>query len=215
MTNKEILTFFKNLVPFLAVTCGEACEVVLHDVDNPKNSIIAIENGFHSGRKVGDPLTDLSYRIVKNGEYKHKEFLSNYSGTGKGKDFISSTFFIKNKGKLIGLLCLNRDISSVNRYDAAMELLKSQFNLSPVNVENIQENLDPSVSMMLHSLVSNAIKDTGIRPDRMNKVDKIDIIGKLTHQGILSMKGSVPEIASQLNISEPTVYRYIKLSKKE
>lgn len=214
MTDQEMLGLYKNLVPFLATICGEACEIVLHNVKNPKNSIIAISNGFHSGRKTGDPLTDLSYRIVKNGEYKDKEFLSNYSGMGKGKDFISSTYFIKNNGKLIGLLCLNRDVSSLAKCEMAFKYLKEQFNLSTENVENIKENLDPSVPMMLHTIVSNAINDTGIRPDRMNKNDKIAIVGKLAQQGVLGMKGSVPEIAKQLGISEPTVYRYIKLYQK-
>ncbi|GEB80630.1 hypothetical protein DDE01_20450 [Desulfovibrio desulfuricans] len=47
------------LVDFLGAFLGEDCEVVLHDVRNPDNSVLAIANNHISGRRKGAPLTDL------------------------------------------------------------------------------------------------------------------------------------------------------------
>ena len=47
---------WKRLVKALAMQYGSMCEVVLHDLTggDPSHTIIAIENGQISGRKVGD-----------------------------------------------------------------------------------------------------------------------------------------------------------------
>jgi predicted transcriptional regulator YheO len=43
----------------------------------------------------------------------------------------------------------------------------------------------------------------------MSRQEKINIVKQLNEQGILTMKGAVSEIARQLFVSEPTVYRYL------
>jgi len=208
MTDREVLALYRPLLPFLAQLCGPACEVLLHDVSRPEESVIAIENGYHSGRELGSPLTDLAYRIIDSGEYKTKDFLSNYAGAGKGKNFVSSTYFIKNEGKLIGLLCINRDMSAMAELENALQRLQRQCNLM-TQLPEIQETLDVPLPKILENMVSAAIAESGLLPDRMNRNEKVAVVHKLADQGVLGMKGSVPEIARQLNISEPTVYRYI------
>ena len=209
MTDHEVLEVYRNLVPFLAQLCGPCCEVVLHDVSNPSCSVIAIENGFNSGRQIGSPLTDLAHAIIESGEYKDKDYLANYSGVSKKKNFVSSTYFIKNGGRLIGLLCINRDMSPMVELENTLNFLKSQYNLTLPDTE-IQENFDTPVTTMLHNLVEKVIHDSGMTPKYMQMNDKIRIVQKLQEQGVLNMKGAVSEIASQLLISEPTVYRYLK-----
>ena len=208
MSDQEILMLYKPLVPFLAQLCGPGCEVLLHDVSRPEGSVIAIENGSHSGRFIGSPMTDLARRVLESGEYEEKDFLSNYSGEGKGKNFISSTYFIKNGKKLIGLLCVNRDMGAVNELGLALDRLKKQYNLEVIS-SDITENLDVPVSQMLKNMVTAAIQETGLQPERMSIREKVGVVHKLMEQGVLGLKGSVAEIARQLQISEPTVYRYI------
>ena len=110
MTDHEVLEVYRSLVPFLAQLCGPCCEVVLHDVSNPSCSVIAIENGFNSGRQIGSPLTDLAHAIIESGEYKDKDYLANYSGVSKKKNFVSSTYFIKNEGRLIAVSYTHLDV---------------------------------------------------------------------------------------------------------
>jgi len=49
-----------SLAKTIAEMFGKKCEVLIHDFSNPQHSIIAIENGPVTGRKIGDPITDLA-----------------------------------------------------------------------------------------------------------------------------------------------------------
>lgn len=209
MPNNPLLDPYKPLVPFLAALCGDSCEVLLHDISQPKHSVIAIANGFHTGRVVGSPFTDLAVKILNEKQFKDADYLSNYSGKSKGKNFVSSSFFIKHKGKLIGLLCINREMDTINALDNALALLKKNYNLTEAHNE-MQEVLDVPIASLLNKMVGDEIKATGIAPQRMTSEERAKVIQNLMKAGVHNMKGSVIEIAKQLNISEPTVYRYIK-----
>ena len=52
----SVLQFMLQLAKGLARQFGPNCEVVVHDLDSndPNSSIVAIENGHVTGRKVGD-----------------------------------------------------------------------------------------------------------------------------------------------------------------
>ena len=53
---ENMLTFLKQLARGIAQQFGPSCEVVVHDLsgDNAEHSIVAIENGHVTHRKVGD-----------------------------------------------------------------------------------------------------------------------------------------------------------------
>ena len=102
------------LVNFISTACGRDYEVILHNTTNPASSVIAIENGHLSGRKIGDPMTDFALSIMNDKVHEDKNFITNYEGRLKnGKTFVSSTYFIKEGGKLIGMLCINYDVSQM------------------------------------------------------------------------------------------------------
>lgn len=215
MTDDEILGMYKPLVPFLASLCGPACEILLHDVSkSEEGTVVAIANGHHSGRKIGSPMTDLATQITRDGLYERQDFLSNYRGVSKNKDFISNTYFIKNGNRLIGLLCVNRSTAAVHELDLTLRRLKQQFNLSDVRTD-IRENLDTPVEEMLSTLVGQAIESTGVSPQRMSRQEKVAVVHHLNERGVLTMKGAISEIARQLFISEPTVYRYLSRTEPE
>ena len=62
---------------------------------------------FHSGRSIGSSLTDFALQVKSNKEYETQDYLVNYRAKAQGKEFVASTYYIKNKGRLIGMLCLN------------------------------------------------------------------------------------------------------------
>lgn len=204
-----MLEIYKSMVPFFASVCGPACEILLHDVSKSKDgTVVAIANGYNSGRKIGSPMTDLASQILESKLYEKQDFISNYHGVSKDADFISNTYFIKNNGRLIGLLCVNRSTAAIHELELALNRMKRQFNLADVRTD-IHENLSNQVEEMLSSLVRQAIEKTDVLPQRMSRQEKIDIVHELNEQGVLTMKGAVSEIARQLCISEPTVYRYL------
>lgn len=208
MNDKKCLDMYVGMAHFWAAVCGPGCEIVVHDITHPKHSIVAIHN-CSTGRQLGDPLTDLFRDIIEDELYNDKDYMVGYLGRTKDKEFLSFTYFIKNEGRLIGLLCVNKDISFVNDFMQKLQLMMDKFNLGLPQTQDAQENLNTSVADMLRNLVSNAILQTGINPRRMSMEEKVTLVHRLNEQGVLSMKGSVAEIAGQLNISEPTVYRYL------
>ncbi|GLB32861.1 hypothetical protein LAD12857_47840 [Lacrimispora amygdalina] len=209
MTDKELLEMYKPMVSFLSSLCGPGCEVLLHDVSkSDSGTVIAVANGHHSGRGIGSPMTDLANQITKDKIYKTQDYLTNYHGVSKSKNFISNTYFIKNEDRLIGLLCVNRNTTAIHELDLALANLKKHYNLSEGRTD-IQEDLSTPVEEMLSTLVNQAVKEAGVSPQRMSRQEKINIVHQLNEQGVLTMKGAVSEIARQLFVSEPTVYRYL------
>jgi len=209
MNNKDILKQYKEMLPFLSELLGPSCEIVLHDVTNKKNSIIAINNPL-SGRKVGDPLTDLAEKILRQGLLSDSDYIANYSGKSKGINFLSSTYLIKNGGIPIGMLCVNKDVGYVHDMYASFEQFLKRYNITaPENIA-YTENLDNTTESYVRKSVSQAIRLSGIAPERMTVAEKKELLASLKANGVLGLRGAVKEAASALNVSVPTIYRYMK-----
>jgi predicted transcriptional regulator YheO len=86
--------------------------------------------------------------------------------------------------------------------------MQEQFNEQNASVE---ENLDVPIVSFAESIISKTIEESNVQPERMTRNEKMEIIWKLSDQGIPRMKGAISEIARQLKISESTVYRYISM----
>ena len=209
MDDRKLLEMYIPLVNFLSDVLGSGCEVILHDVSNPTHSVIAI-SGTVTERAVGDPMTDLACEIMEREVGSDEHYLSNYQGQFKSKQLLSSTYYIKNCEKLIGMLCINRDISAAKNLEASIQSFMEQYNFLSEPNETITEHFDRPVSDMMNDLIEKVISEIGASPERMTIDEKIEVVRKLNEQGVLTMKGSVGEIAKQLMISEPTVYRYLR-----
>lgn len=214
MSDHEVLEIYTSLLPFLGKVLGPGCELCVHDISSPDKSIIAIENSA-TGRQIGHPMTDLANEMMEKGLYADTDSVLNYEGSSKGRPFLSSTYFIKNENRLIGLLCINKDMSAVNTAFSSFQNMLSSFNLTAPENSEYTETLDGPVSDLLPNLVADAIAQTNILPERMTLKERVALVQKLNDQSILSMKGAVKEIASQLGISEPTVYRYLNRKNEE
>lgn len=72
-------------------------------------------NGHVSERKINSPITDLALKILKDESYKDRDYICNYkSRSKKNKTLRSSSYFIKDEmNKIIGMICVNMDISDV------------------------------------------------------------------------------------------------------
>lgn len=212
MSNKKLLDKYVPMIGFLGIVCGPNFEIVLHDISTPKHSVIAVANNHISERTVGAPLTDLAISLIEKKEYEHKDFVCNYAGkTHNGKQLVSSTFFIKENGKLIGLLCINNDTSMFQEMHHKLETFLSNFAL-PSSSDNggYQEALDGSIKDISKEIILKAVGNSAVAPERMTAGEKKSLIKSLYDSGVFSMRGTVPFVAKELFISEPTVYRYLK-----
>ncbi|AEE90369.1 YheO-like domain-containing protein [Tepidanaerobacter acetatoxydans Re1] len=207
------------LVDFIAGIVGPNCEVVLHDCSNVDESIIAIKNNHISGRKVGGPLTDLGLKLLKEGSYKKKNFLLNYPGkSSDGRKLRSSTYFIKDeKNELIGMLCINIDLTDalaaqkfINVFiktDGDNNNFRESAGTEPFL--GIPENLSCSIDEIVYATIDNTISGLAIPPERLSPDEKTAVVQQLNEKGVFLLKGAVASVAKILKVSENTVYRYL------
>nr|WP_317325300.1 PAS domain-containing protein [uncultured Flavonifractor sp.] len=213
MSNYAYLERYIPVVQFMGEICGKNYEIILHDVSTPERSVIAACNGHLSGRRVGDPMTELAKELIQTGAYHEHNYVANYEGrTRGGKRFVSSTFFIKEAGELRGLICVNHDVED---FFLLSEHLDKLMHAYPLLLEGERrtpytENLDDSISELSSNIIHTTVRKYDLSPADMTSADKLEIIRTLESQGVFSTKGSVGLAAKELHISEPTVYRYLQ-----
>lgn len=63
--DKKEYQFLFPLIKGIAKALGPNCEVVLHDLYDVEHSLVAIENNHITGRKIGDPSTNLGLEVLR------------------------------------------------------------------------------------------------------------------------------------------------------
>ena len=64
MSNYACLERYIPLVEFMGKICGKNYEIILHDVSTPERSVIAACNEHLSGRRIGDPMTEMAKELL-------------------------------------------------------------------------------------------------------------------------------------------------------
>lgn len=218
MTADELIDSYKPLVDFVADIYGKNCEVILHDLRNLESSIVAIRNNHITGRKIHDTVTDFALKIVHNKDkYKDKNFITNYMGKTKDDKKIirASTYFIKDKkNDIIGMFCVNVDVTALNGAKAFIEeLLMENPNEAEINnnkIEHGNEKFGFSIDELVNSIIDDTLHNNPIQPSRMLIEEKKEIVKNLHGKGVFLLKGSINQVASKLEVSEQTIYRYLK-----
>ena len=100
------LEFCLQLAKGIARQFGPNCEVVVHDLasNDPETSIVAIENGHVSGRRVGDGPSHVVLEALRDGGAVPEDRLSYLTKSEDGKILKSSTIYLRDDdGKAICL----------------------------------------------------------------------------------------------------------------
>ncbi|WP_215817388.1 transcriptional regulator [Pimelobacter sp. 30-1] len=98
-----------SLVERLGAALPPTTEIILHDFSNMSATVVAV-SGSVTGRRVGDPPTDLLLSHVANGAerdlYYYRTVLPD------GRELSSSTIVVRSvDGEPIGAICVNNDLS--------------------------------------------------------------------------------------------------------
>ncbi len=218
------MEYARKMVRFLGETLGENYEIVLQDV--PEQKIVAIANGGVSGRSEGAPLTDLAIKMIASREWEMKDCKLNYRGKTKdGRVLRSSTYFIKEGGQLLGMLCINIDASKFKEAGDVLYSLAGLLGSQELEEEEVQqdredediggrdmaiENFSVSLADMVSSTVEKELESYGNIPaSRLSRSEKLKIIERLNREGVFLMKGAVCLVAQELDCAESTLYRYL------
>lgn len=215
-----MLKSYASLVPFLGLALGEHTEIVLHDLKDLNSSVIAIANEHISGRKIGSPTTDLVLKVLKEGLAENTNFITNYTAQVKGNRICrSSSFFIKDEqGEIIGVLCINVDVSHLIEVKNMLDKLincATEKKISPaekvpaLDFAEVFENLHDSIDDALTAIIDSILGRYDAEPSRLSLDERMEIVRKLNENGLFLLKGGLSELAKRLEVSEPTVYRYL------
>jgi len=220
-SNSEIKRYIP-LVKMISKMFGEKCEVVLHDFSNPQHSIIEIENGNVTGRKIGDSITDFALSVLRKDGYgkKKEDTIVNYrTKTRDGKILKSSTFFIRdNKKEIVGCMCINFDLTEFLMLKKFIEEFCINIDLGKEKIEEGVEVFTSDVNEILNDIIKKAIYKIGKPISLMKKSDKLRVVKTVDEKGGFLIKGAIDELASEICVSRYTIYNYLdelKINKKK
>lgn len=196
----------------IAAQFGSSCEVVVHDLSrHPDHSIVAIENGHVSGRKVGDGASHVVIEQLQSNDPEPKDHLCYLTKTPDGKILKSSTVYIRNsKGKVSGIFSINYDISRLMMVEGALRELISTGEEAPSEPEKII-----NINDMLDDLIEQSVTLVGKPVALMNKDDKVKAIQFLNQNGAFLVTKSGDKVAKYFGISKYTLYSYIDSKQQE
>jgi len=207
-----MIQFLFQLAKALAAQFGPNCEVVIHDLqsNDPDSSIVAIENGHVSGRKVGDgPSHVVLEALHSDGNVEDR--LSYLTKTADGKTLKSTTVYIRNDQQVpIGIFSINYDITLM----LAMEENIRQFTATADMVQDDSpEPITQNVSDLLDELIEQSVKRVGKPAALMTKEEKVKAIGFLNDTGAFLITKSGGKVCKYFGISKYTLYSYIEEAK--
>ena len=211
MPEASTLQFLFQLAKGIASQFGPNCEVVVHDLatNDPERSIVAIENGHVTGRKVGDGPSHVVLEALRGNPEQLQDHLCYLTKTKDGKILKSTTIYIRNDdGTPIGIFGINYDITLM----LAMENAIKQFTATERD-EKEPEPIARNVSDLLDELIEQSVKVVGKPVALMNKEDKVRAIRFLNQNGAFLVTKSGDKIAKYFGISKYTLYSYIDESK--
>lgn len=194
----ETVRRFLPMVDFLEQILGKNSEIVLHDFSDPDHAIVDIRNGIVSGRKIGGPATDLALKIMHDPKYRDLPFITGYEGRGAGgKTLESATFFIREDDEIVGMLCVNTDLSTVRSINAMAQQLMACFDAAPTRTEPAPievESLSESTQELIDRSIAELLSARGLDVASLGQNDRVDVIRHLNGNGCSCSRAPWPAL---------------------
>lgn len=201
-----------RLAKGIAEQFGSSCEVVVHDLQSadPDSTIIAIENGHVSGRKVGDGPSHVVLEALRSNSKDLKDRLAYLTRTEDGKILKSSTIFLRDEsGALEGIFAINYDITLM----LAMGNALHEITATDVDAPKEPESISRNVTDLLDELIEQSVRLVGKPVALMTKEDKVKAIGFLNDSGAFLVTKAGQKVCTFFGISKYTLYSYIDEAK--
>lgn len=202
---QEEFAFFESLMKGLTAIFGTNCEVVLHDLtDSYESTVVMIENGHVTDRRVGDCGSNLGLEVLR-GTVRNGDKYGYFTNTRDGRVLRSSSVYIRDgEGKVIGCLCINFDISNLMVADKTIRSL-----ISNGEGEKEEEFFVNDVNQLLDALLQKAMEEVGKPVSYMTRDDRIRVVKYLDQKGAFLITKSGNRICQFLDISKFTLYSYL------
>ena len=207
----EIMDSYARTVADLGKYLGTGYELILHSLENCQKSAVVVINGFHTGRKVGAPITDLAINMLQ-------QFLDSGTAEGivyftknqKGDPLKSTTIPIQGEnGNIIGMLCINFYLNSpfsvlIDELTPKIDEHKDEAFFAG------SENSKDLLYDLLTQTRNEVYGDADIPYNCKNK----EIVQRLYAQGAFTLKNAVKIVSDYLGVSRNTIYLHIRNADK-
>lgn len=203
----------KRYVPIaqlIAQTFGKNCEVVLHDLTKPHNSVVYTVNAHVTGKEVGETFNILISKVLLSASFKEDVTANYLTITSDGREIKSSTAFIRNgKNDVVGAICINYDLDKMKD----MKVFLDEF--MHINDDNTIQASDQIENVL--DIADSIIEKTllGVNFDLLNRAERLNLIAFMDQKGLFLIKGSIDKVADKLGVSKVTIYSYLDDIKKE
>lgn len=212
MTPAQI-EFYKRLAHGLALQFGPNCEIVVHDLeaDDLDHSIVAIENGHISGRRLGDGPSHVVLEALNDDADKLHDRPPYLTKTEDGKLLKSSTIFIRDDaGWPCGILAINFDITLMTAFAGTLGSLIGTDG-SVAEPEPITKNIGD----LLDDLFRECEQVVGKPAALMTKEERVRAIGYLDRRGAFLIRESSQKACEFFGISKYSFYSYLDEAKAD
>ena len=205
--DREILEHYVKAGEIIAEMFAPYMEVIIHDLQDPVHSIIAIFNNHVTGRKIGDGTSDLGYKKLAD-ELPDK--IVNYNNQSpSGADLKSSSLTIRNRNdEIIGSMGFNFDLSSFSNIKEFFEIFTKTVVLE--NLPNREQFFMWSVRDEIQQALNKYITSYDLQGKALTRKDKLNVVAFMKKEGHINKKGAITILSELLAITRPTLYKYIK-----
>lgn len=201
--NNELVKYI-SIANVIAQTFGKHCEVVIHDLSIPQNSVVYTVNNHVTGRKVGQSFEHLIKDVLLSKKFEHDCTANYVTITEDGRKIKSSTALIRNsENKVIGALCINYDLEHLQNMKNFLDEFMAAEQEEPKTIVEPFENIMEIVDDLIDKIIGNTQIET------LKRKDKIELISFMDKKGLFLIKGAVEKTAEKLQISKVTVYSYL------
>ena len=205
---KEELDFCRRLARSIAGQFGKSCEVAVYDLEtgDPEHSIVAIENGVVSGRKIGSGLSGMLLEAVRENPDLPNDPAAFLTRTKDGRVIRSSAVCIRNpQGQATGILSISFDVTLL------LALRENLRTVTETDADSSERSRNPdTVSHLFEDLIRRSIELVGKPVSLMTKEDKVKAVRYLYDSGALLVSKSGPRICEVFGFSKYTLYNYLE-----
>lgn len=211
MIPKQTLQLLSQMAKGIARQFGENCEVLVHDLDTMdyESTIVLIENGLVTGRKLGDGPSQVVLEALQNDHSDIADHLAYLTRTKDGKILKSSTMYIRNDQKeIIGVFAINYDITLLLSMEEHLHRLTATL-----DAQKEPDWIPQNVGDLLEELIAQSVQRVGKPVSLMGKEDKVKALQFLNETGAFLITKSGDKVCKFFGISKYTLYSYLEEGK--
>lgn len=209
----RLIAAFTHLVEPLGRSLPPSMEVVLHDLARLPNSIVAVW-GDVTGRRVGDPATDLLLEQASSGAFR--DMVGYRTRLPDGRSMRSTTVIIRDgSSSPVAALCVNSDLSvwqSLERMASLMTQPEPELVGPAPDAEDgsgAGEVFARDVDELAAHLIHHSIREQQVPVELMKKEHKLAVVRSLQGRGMFLLRDAVEMIAGSLHVTRFTIYNYL------